>query len=81
MLKDSISVALTKDLIKKLNEESRKDGRSRSNLIQFILERYFANSEDRSTTGIQGFRRTNNFPEKGESPGLYRKGYDMRFSA
>jgi metal-responsive CopG/Arc/MetJ family transcriptional regulator len=39
MRKDRISVALTKDLINKLNEESRKTQRSRSNLIQVILER------------------------------------------
>jgi len=39
MNKDRISVALNKNLITKLNEESKKARRSRSNLVELILER------------------------------------------
>jgi metal-responsive CopG/Arc/MetJ family transcriptional regulator len=42
MRKDRISVALTKDLIAKLNLESKKARRSRSDFMQLILEEYFA---------------------------------------
>jgi metal-responsive CopG/Arc/MetJ family transcriptional regulator len=40
MRKDRITVALTKDLIKTLDEESRKARRSRSDYIQLILEKH-----------------------------------------
>jgi hypothetical protein len=38
MRKDRITVALTKNLIKTLDEESRRARRSRSDYIQIILE-------------------------------------------
>jgi metal-responsive CopG/Arc/MetJ family transcriptional regulator len=40
MRKDRITVALTKDLIKTLDEESRKARRSRSDYVQIILEKH-----------------------------------------
>ena len=40
MRKDRIAVALTKDLIKTLDEESRKARRSRSDYVQIILEKH-----------------------------------------
>jgi metal-responsive CopG/Arc/MetJ family transcriptional regulator len=39
MNKDRISVALNKNLIEKLNEESKKTQRSRSNLIEILIEK------------------------------------------
>jgi len=39
MNKDRISVALNKNLIAKLNEESKKARRSRSNLIEILIEK------------------------------------------
>jgi metal-responsive CopG/Arc/MetJ family transcriptional regulator len=37
--KERISVALSKNLIKKLDEESMKEQRSRSNLIEILIEK------------------------------------------
>jgi len=45
MRKDRISVALTKDLIKKLDEASEKARRSRSDYVQLVLEKHFERSE------------------------------------
>ena len=42
MRKDRITVALTKNLIKTLDEESRKARRSRSDYIQLILEKHLS---------------------------------------
>ena len=41
MRKDRISVALTKDIIQKLDEVSEKVRRSRSDYVQLILENHF----------------------------------------
>lgn len=38
-------MALTKEVIAKLNEASRKARRSRSDYVQLILERYFEHLE------------------------------------
>jgi len=45
MRKDRISVALTKDLIKKLDEVSEKARRSRSDYVQLVLEKHFERLE------------------------------------
>ena len=45
MRKDRISVALTKDLIEKLNEASEEARRSRSDYVQIILEDHFERLE------------------------------------
>jgi len=39
--KDRISVALTKDIIKTLDEASQKAHRSRSDYMQILLEKHF----------------------------------------
>jgi len=39
--KERISVALSRDLIAKIDEESKRARRSRSDLVQLILENYF----------------------------------------
>ena len=50
MRKDRISIALTKEIIRKLDEESRRVKRSRSDLVQIILESYFAKAEESPET-------------------------------
>ena len=46
MRKDRISVALTKDLIEKLNNASLGARRSRSDYVQIVLEDHFARVEE-----------------------------------
>jgi len=44
MRKDRISVSLDKGIIKKLDDDSEKEGRSRSNYIQLIIEKHYKSS-------------------------------------
>jgi len=46
MRKDRISIALTKNLIQKVNEASKKARRSRSDYIQLVLEEHLKPAEN-----------------------------------
>jgi len=49
MRKDRISVALTKEVIERLNEASRDAHRSRSDYLQIVLEEHFKGKEAEKT--------------------------------
>ena len=44
MKKDKISIALTKSLIKQINDECKKTGLSRSSFIELILRQHYQNN-------------------------------------
>jgi len=56
MRKDRISLALTKEIIRKLDEASKEARRSRSDYAQLVLEAHFQSnvkSKERATTEIK----------------------------
>ena len=48
MNKDKISIALTKNLLKQINNECEKTGLSRSSAIEMILRQHYNNKSDKS---------------------------------
>ena len=44
MKKDKISIALTKSLIKQINDECKKTGLSRSSFIELIIRQHYQNN-------------------------------------